>query len=82
MPSSLHEALTDLFVQRPSLAAELLADGLGMELPGYEQAEVGSADFTVLTPTEYRADAVVVPSDAEGAGAGSGGRGATAPGPR
>jgi len=64
MPSSLHEALTDMFRHRPTLAAELLADALGMKLPGYEQATVESADFTVLTPTEYRADAVVVLSAA------------------
>ncbi|MGI9003964.1 MAG: hypothetical protein ACR2GH_20330 [Pseudonocardia sp.] len=31
-------------------------------LPGFEQAEVESGEFTVLTPTEYRADAVVVVS--------------------
>ncbi|MGH3567160.1 MAG: hypothetical protein ACRDRH_14255 [Pseudonocardia sp.] len=64
MLSSLHEALTGMFRHRPTLAAELLADALGMKLPGYEQATVESADFTVLTPTEYRADAVVVLSAA------------------
>ncbi|MGI9000422.1 MAG: hypothetical protein ACR2GH_02020 [Pseudonocardia sp.] len=60
MPSSLHEVLIEMFRQRPSLAAELLVDGLGVTLPGFEHAEVESGEFTVLTPTEYRADAVVV----------------------
>jgi len=53
-----------MFRQRPSLAAELLADRLGMELPGFDQSTVEAGDFTVLTPTEYRADAVVVLSAA------------------
>jgi len=64
MPSSLYEGLIEMFRQRPSLAAELLVDGLGITLPGFEQAEVEPGDFTVLTPTEYRADAVVVLSAA------------------
>jgi len=64
MPSSLHEGLIEMFRQRPSLAAELLVDGLGVALPGYEQSTVEAGDFTVLTPAEYRADAVVVLSAA------------------
>jgi hypothetical protein len=64
MPSSLHEVLIEMFRQRPSLAAELLAAGFGIQLPGYDRAEMQSADSTVLSPTEYRADAVVVLSAA------------------
>ncbi|MDQ3989606.1 MAG: hypothetical protein M3291_10495 [Actinomycetota bacterium] len=65
MPSSLHEALIEMFRQRPSLAAELLADALGMDLPAYEQVRVEPGGFTDLVPTEYRADAVVVLTAAE-----------------
>ncbi len=60
MPSSLHEALIEIFRQRPSLAAELLAGALGVELPVYELARLESGEFTDLAPTGYRADAVVV----------------------
>lgn len=67
MPSSLHEVLIEMFRQRPSLAADLLIGALGLELPSYERAEIESADSTVLTPTEYRADAVVILSTAESA---------------
>ncbi|MDT5024740.1 MAG: hypothetical protein QOE61_1166 [Micromonosporaceae bacterium] len=49
-----------MFRHRPSLAAELLADALGFDLPAYQQARVEPGGFTDLTPTEYRADAVVV----------------------
>jgi len=60
MPSGLHEALVEMFRWRPSLAAELLAGVLGVDLPVFEHARVESGEFTDLTPTEYRADAVVV----------------------
>lgn len=49
-----------MFRHRPSLAAELLSGALGLGLPPYEQARVDPGEFTDLTPTEYRADAVVV----------------------
>lgn len=65
MPSHLHEVLVELFRQRPALAAELLAAGLGLDLPGYEHARVESAELTDVAPTEYRADAVVVLTAAE-----------------
>lgn len=60
MPSSLHETLIEMFRHRPSLAAELLVGALGMDLPAYQQARVDPGECTDLTPTEYRADAVVV----------------------
>jgi hypothetical protein len=59
MPSTLHEVLVDMFHNRPSLAVDLLTDGLGMEVPTFQRAEVKAVEFTDLTPTEYRADAVV-----------------------
>lgn len=63
MPSSTHEALVELFAQRPSLAAELLAEALGVDLPPYREARLASADFADLAPAQYRADAVVVLAD-------------------
>ncbi|MDN5747480.1 MAG: hypothetical protein L0H64_02985 [Pseudonocardia sp.] len=65
MPSSLHEALIEIFRQRPSLAAELLDDVLGMRVPAHEQARAEPGDLNDLAPTEYRADAVVVPTAAQ-----------------
>jgi hypothetical protein len=60
VPSHLHEALIELFRQRPALAAELLRGQLGVPVPAYTNASEGSCDLTDLTPTEYRADAVVM----------------------
>lgn len=60
VPSHLHEALVELFRNRPSLAAELLSGPLCMEVPAYQHARLDSGDLTDLNPTEYRADAVVV----------------------
>ncbi|MGH3612771.1 MAG: hypothetical protein ACRDRK_09270 [Pseudonocardia sp.] len=64
MPSSMHEVLVEIFRQRPALAAELLTDALGIELPVFGQARLEPADCVDLAPTEYRADAVVVLSQA------------------
>lgn len=60
MPSTTHEALIELFRNRPALAAELLATSLGVAVPSFERARLDSGDLTDLAPTEYRADAVVV----------------------
>ena len=60
MPSMAHEILVDLFKNRPSLAAEILAETLGVSLPAYTTAHIASADLTQIQPAEYRADAVVV----------------------
>ncbi len=38
----------------------LLAEALNVALPEYAQAEIASVDFNQSTPTEYRADSVVV----------------------
>jgi hypothetical protein len=55
-----HEALLDLFKNRPALAAEILAEALGVPIPSYAKARLASIDLTQVQPAEYRADAVVV----------------------
>jgi hypothetical protein len=55
-----HEILVDFFRTRPSLAAELLIEVLGIALPAYTEARVASIDLTEIQPAEYRADVVVV----------------------
>ena len=60
MPSMAHEILVDLFKNRPSLAAEILAEVLDVSLPPYTDARLASTDLTEIQPAEYRADAVVV----------------------
>jgi len=60
MPSQLHEALLQLFRNRPTLAPELVRDALHLELPDYTEVRLDSADFTEIQPTEYRADLVVL----------------------
>jgi len=60
MPSMAHEILVDLFKNRPSLAAEILVEVLGLSLPAYTEARVTSADLTEIQPAEYRADVVVL----------------------
>lgn len=59
MPSQEHEVLVEMFRDRPSLAAELLDGPLHTELPSYDEVRLSSAELTDVTPTEYRADAVV-----------------------
>jgi hypothetical protein len=60
-----HEILVDLFKSRPSLAAELLVEALGVALPSYSEARLASIDLTQVQPAEYRADVVVVLLDAD-----------------
>lgn len=59
MPSHRHEALLQLFRNRPSLAPELLREALRRRLPEYAEVKVDSADLTQAQPTEYRADMVI-----------------------
>jgi hypothetical protein len=59
MPSHRHEALLQLFRNRPSLAPELLREALRRKLPEYAEVQVDSADLTQAQPTEYRADMVI-----------------------
>jgi hypothetical protein len=65
MVSMAHEVLVDLFRNRPSLAAELLAEALNVALPPYTEARLVSIDLTQVQPTEYRADAVVTLLEAD-----------------
>jgi hypothetical protein len=58
-----HEIAADLFKNRPSLAAELLDEALGIELPPYTEAHLASIDLTEIQPAEYRADVVIVLRD-------------------
>ncbi|MFH0900511.1 MAG: hypothetical protein V2A73_07770 [Pseudomonadota bacterium] len=51
MPSLDHEALALLFRVRPTLAAELVRDVLGVSLPAHSAARLDHADFTQITPT-------------------------------
>ncbi len=60
MLSITHEILLDLFKNRPSLAAEILDEVLGIPLPAYTEARITSNDLTEIQPAEYRADAVVL----------------------
>jgi hypothetical protein len=60
-----HEILVDLFKNRPSLAAEILAEVLGAALPPYTEARLTSTDLTEIQPAEYRADVVVVLLDGD-----------------
>jgi hypothetical protein len=41
-----HEILVDLFKNRPRLAAEILAEVLGLSLPVYTEARLASTDLT------------------------------------
>lgn len=59
MPSHLHEVLIDMFRNRPSLAADLLAGPLGVDVPTFQKAHLSACDVTDIAPTEYRADTVV-----------------------
>jgi hypothetical protein len=65
MPSMEHEVYLDLFKNRPSLAAEILVEALGVSLPPYTKARLASTDLTEIQPAEYRADAVVVLLDGD-----------------
>lgn len=60
MPSFKHQGLIELFRHRPELAAELLRDVLGVDLPAYAEARVESADLTDMKPAERQADLVVL----------------------
>ena len=66
MPSMAHETLVDIFRNRPSLAAEMLVEALGVSLPAYHEAQVTSAELTDIRPAAYSADLVVQLLDADG----------------
>ncbi|KYF47826.1 hypothetical protein BE08_15765 [Sorangium cellulosum] len=60
MPSVTHEALVELFKNRPRLAAEMLQDALGQPVPAFTEARIESSDLTEITPSNRRADVIVV----------------------
>ncbi|AUX27448.1 hypothetical protein SOCEGT47_080380 [Sorangium cellulosum] len=60
MPSMTHEALVELFKNRPTLAAEMLRDALGQPVPTFTEARVESSDLTEIIPSTRRADVIVV----------------------
>jgi hypothetical protein len=59
MPSQLHEALVELFRERPMLAPELLHSVFGVDLPSDERVEIVAASFAEVRPPEYSADLVL-----------------------
>ncbi len=59
MPTIPHEAPLFLLRGRPTLIAELLADALGIAIPPFVDSSAEDANFTQLTPTEFRADLVI-----------------------
>src|SRR5215469_14255440 len=63
MPSSLHEAIVELFRSRPVLAAEVLGRYLHVDVPGFKEARLVSGDLPKLKPAERRADTVVILRD-------------------
>ena len=63
MPSQMHEAFVEFVRQRPAFVADILTGPLKMELPDFQHLRLDSIDFTDITPTEYRADAVVTFTD-------------------
>ncbi len=60
MPSFQHEAILELFRNRPALVPELLRDALHIPLPDYTKVCIESADLSDIKPTEYRADLVIL----------------------
>ncbi|MEV5495033.1 hypothetical protein AB0M50_06495 [Nonomuraea fuscirosea] len=58
-PTLEHEYLIELVRNRPSLVTTLLAE-VGVAVPSFDRARLGTADFTNCRPTEYRADSVVL----------------------
>jgi hypothetical protein len=66
MPSFLHEALVELFRSQPLLAVELLSDRFRFDVPGHEQVVLSSGELTEVTPSDFRADAVVMLHSAQG----------------
>lgn len=60
MPSLTHEGLIELIRYSPALAVTLLRDYLGVTLPVHTKVRLHSADLSEITPTEYRADLVIV----------------------
>lgn len=62
MPSFEHEVFVELFRNSPRLAVELLRHCGGITVK-HEDVEQGSIDLSQISPTEYRADYVVILRD-------------------
>jgi len=60
MPSAIHEGIVRLFQANPGLAAILLGEVLGIELPEHVEVLGDSSSFSEMKPPEYRADMVSV----------------------
>ena len=60
MPSTVHEVLIEMFRHRPCLAAELLTDGLGLNLPAYQQARLEPGELRVCTEAYDRTVAGII----------------------
>lgn len=60
MPSKVHDGLVHFLRNRPTLAVELLTDSLNISLPSHTATRLESEDCTDVSPTEYRADTVIV----------------------
>ncbi|HEY5241184.1 MAG TPA: hypothetical protein VIJ22_06960, partial [Polyangiaceae bacterium] len=66
MPSLTHDALLQLFRNRPTLAPELLRDVLHAAVPAFDHVRIGDVTLTEVVPTEYRADLVLLLEGADG----------------
>ena len=66
MPSAIHEGLVLLFQANPGLAAILLGEVLGIELPEHTEVAEGTSSFSEMKPPEYRADSVALLKRADG----------------
>lgn len=60
MPSMEHESLLLLFRNRPTMAAELLRDALGVPVPEFTEARLEPSDLTEVVPRERRADQLLL----------------------
>ncbi|WP_329520026.1 hypothetical protein [Spirillospora sp. NBC_01491] len=59
MPSSRHDALNQLFRDRPEFAVELLNDVLGLALPTGTQVKLEANDFNDRPSNDFRPDTVI-----------------------
>lgn len=66
MPSYLHEGVLELFRADPTLAASLLVDVCGMQIPGYVRANSQSCDFSDIGPKEFRGDLAISLNNPDG----------------
>jgi hypothetical protein len=65
MPSQLHEALVELFRERPMLAPELLGSVFGVAVSRDETVEIVAASFGEVRPPQYSADLVLAVGSGE-----------------